>query len=247
LSTDFEQLKKEFKSQGAFSREELLHFYRKQEPGLKETTFRWRIHNLKEKKIIRSISKNEFSLSYKPNFIPNITNRQSEIYSKLKKQFPFIRCCIWSTTFINEFMLHLPGRFLMLIEVDNDATESVFHFLNDLNIKNVFLQPQEKEIEKYIFENTESVIVKSLITKAPIQKIKKNEVPALEKILVDLYCDRKLFNMFQGSELIHIFNNALNHYAVDITTLLHYAGRRGKADDLCIFLTDKTEYKKITQ
>ncbi|WP_425342600.1 DUF6577 family protein [Lunatimonas salinarum] len=33
------------------------------------------------------------------------------IFKKLASEFPFVSICIWSTSVINEFMLHQPGRF----------------------------------------------------------------------------------------------------------------------------------------
>lgn len=243
MAKDFiiEQLKKVFKGRDTFSRDELYHFYSQFEPDLKETTFRWKIFQLKEKKIITPLSRGLFSFEYKPVFKPEISEIERKIYNKIGKQFPTLKQCMWSTKVVSGFMVHQPGRFVTILEVENDALEPVFHFLKDISIHNVFLQPEEKEIKRYVFEAESAIILQSLISKAPTQKIKGITTITIEKMIVDIYCDRKLFNAFQGSELINIINNAFHRYAIDFTKLFSYAKRRRKETDLMEYLLQQTD------
>jgi len=82
VSSNFivEQLKQNFKEQESFSREALYRFYLQFEPELKETTFRWRIFNLKEKNLIQPISRHEFTLNYKPDFKPWIEDAKKRFF-----------------------------------------------------------------------------------------------------------------------------------------------------------------------
>lgn len=239
-----EQLKREFNERESFSREELFDFYRQFEPDLKETTFRWRIYHLKTTKIIASISRGLFTLSYKPTFKPEIRETERKIYTKIKKQFPDLKQCVWTTKIVNEFMLHIPGKFITILQVEKNALEPIYKFLKEQNFLNVFIQPEEKEIERYIFETESAIILQSLISKAPTQKIENVTTTTIEKMLVDLYCDKKLFSAFQGSELVHIINNAYNHYSIDFTKFFGYAKRRRKETDILKYLTDKTDIPK---
>lgn len=243
MAKDFiiEQLKKEFKGRDIFSRDELYQFYSKFEANLKETTFRWRVYHLKEKKIITPLSRGLFSFEYKPLFIPEIDENDKKTYEKIYKQFPTLKQCIWSTKIISEFMLHQPGSFVTILEVESDALEPVFHYLKDINVRNVFLQPNEKEIDRYVFEAESAIILHALISKAPIQRMKKITTITIEKMIVDVFCDKKLFNAFQGSELSNIINNAYHHYAINFTKLFIYAKRRGKESDLREYLSQQTE------
>ncbi|MEY2829924.1 MAG: hypothetical protein RIQ33_1782, partial [Bacteroidota bacterium] len=131
MAKDFkiEQLKKEFKKRQSFSREELFDFYKKFDPELKETTFRWRIYDLKNKQAITTISRGLFSLAFKPTFKPEITKKERSIYFKIVKQFPSLKSCIWSTQIVNEFMLHLPSKFITILQVEKEAIEPVYSFL----------------------------------------------------------------------------------------------------------------------
>lgn len=238
------QLESKFKERESFLREELFDFYRQFEPDLKDSTFRWRIYNLKTEKIITPLSRGLFTLSYKPVFIPEIGDVEKKIFTKVAKQFLGLRQCIWSTKAINEFMLHIPGRYITVLQVDEDALEPVYEFLKEQKYSNVYIQPEEKEIDRYIYESDTAIILQSLITKSPTQKIKTITSITIEKMIVDLYCEKKLYSAFQGGELVHIINNAYNRYSIDFTKLFGYAKRRRKESGLEEFLSTKTDIPK---
>ncbi len=239
-----EQLKQKFKDQELFSREALYNFYLQFEPELKETTFRWRIYNLKQKKIIRPISRTDFTMLYKPVFKRDMGEPEQKISALIEKGFKGLKNSIISTRIINEFMLHQPVRFFILVEVEKEALESVFYYLKDNGIRNVFLQPEEKELQRYVNELDNAIILQSLVSKAPLQTVKQVSTTTLEKLLVDLFCDKKLFYTYQGSEMIFIFNNAYRRYSIDFTKLFSYAQRRNRETGLMDFLTDKTDIPK---
>lgn len=239
-----EQLQQKFKDQESFSREALYDFYLGFEPDLKESTFRWRIYNLKEKNLIRRISRNEFTLTYRPNYKPSIEDTEGRLSLIIDKEFKTLKKAIWSTRIISEFMLHQPIRFFTLIEAEKEALEPVFHFLIDNNVKNVFLQPGEKELHRYISELDNAIVVQPLISKAPLQKVKKVSTVTIEKLLVDLFSDKKLFYTYQGSELVFIFNSIYHKYAIDFTKLFSYAQRRRKEADLKDFISERTDIPK---
>jgi hypothetical protein len=237
-------LREQFQGRQRFSKEELWSFFRRFDPDLKETTFRWRIYDLKAKKIVQSVSKSEYTLNSKPSYEPILDNQMVDMAIKMRKNYPYLHFSIWSTKWLNEFMLHQPGRFLYIVEVESEAVESVFFHFKDNGLNNVFLDPSLAEIERYVSDATDPFIIKSLITKSPTRQIKETSVPTLEKILVDIFSDKVLFNPYQGSELVFIFNQAYDKYALNFTKLFGYARRRGKEDELIKFLNEKTNVSK---
>ncbi|NJM53397.1 MAG: hypothetical protein HC846_08390 [Blastocatellia bacterium] len=64
------QLQDKFEKRGVFSRAELFEFYSEFEPDLKEGTFGWRIYDLKQKNIIKSVGKGIYTLSDKAEYSP---------------------------------------------------------------------------------------------------------------------------------------------------------------------------------
>ena len=208
---------------------------------MKETTFRWRIYQLKNRKVIASIKKGLFTFSLKPVFKPDIDEAGRKISSKIEKQFPDLRYCIWSTKIVHEFMLHIPGKFITILQVERDALEPVYRFLKEEKFRNVYIEPEEKEIERYLYETETAIVLQPLVSKSPTQKVKKVETTTLEKLIVDLNCDKKLFAAYQGDEFFHIINNAYKRYAVDFTKLLYYAKRRRKENELMGIFNNKVD------
>ncbi|PKP19535.1 MAG: hypothetical protein CVU05_11150 [Bacteroidetes bacterium HGW-Bacteroidetes-21] len=159
--------------------------------------------------------------------MPEISSKIKSIHSKLKKEFPYSRICIWNTSSFNEFMIHQPGRFYILIEVDKDAAQSIFFYLKEHKFS-VFIEPTRDLIEKYLPDEKETIIVKSLVTEAPLQTIGRINSPTIEKMLVDIFCDDIIFAAQQGSEMRTIFKEALNKYTVNESRMMRYADRRRK-------------------
>ncbi len=242
-----QELIKTFSEKRWISRDDLLHFYHSFEPDLKTSTFNWRIYSLKEQNVLETVGKGLYSLALKPIFQHGLEPRLKEISNKISKQYPIAKFCVWSTQWLTDLMIHQPGKFLLLVEPEPDAGESVFYFLRDNNYSNVYFHNDISHLDKYIYNNADTVIVKPLLTKAPLEKQKKYLIPSLEKILVDLYCDKAVFASCQGSELIHIFNNAYKKYRLNISRLSGYARRRGREAELKNFILKNTDLKELIQ
>ena len=240
------KLIQEFKDRGSFTREELFDFFKHFEPDLKEGTLAWRIYDLKNKNIIKSLMRGLYSISYKPKYNPEISQELYKIASRISKQFEDIKYCLWETEWLNEFSQHQSGKKMVLVEVEKEFIESFYYELKD-NFKNdIYLNPDEKAINFYISESRQPLIIKNLITRSPIGKRTERRIklqtPLLEKILVDLFAEEKLFYLYQGGELVHIYENAIKSYAINFTKLFSYAKRREKEQDIKTFLTDNIPY-----
>lgn len=233
----------EFKDKESFSRKELFQYFLKSEPDLKEGTFGWRIYDLKHRDVIRQIKKGLYKISYKPKYKPDIDPKLLKLSNLITKNYEKVKICIWNTIWLNEFSRHQFSNNINIVEADKDILESLFYFIKDNGYKNTFLKPDESVIELYISDQNEPIILKSLITRAPITKIAKNKskisVPTLEKILVDIYCDEKMFYFIQGGEMSIVFENMIKKYTLNYSKLFGYAKRRGKEIELKNFLSTR--------
>ncbi len=124
-------------------------------------------------------------------------------------------------------MLHQPGRFYTILEVEKDVMESVFYELKE-KYKDVYLNPTDEILSKYVVNKKDPIIITSLITEAPTEKVDGVVTTTLEKILVDIYSDEIFFGAQQGAELERIYNSVFEKYTVNNTKLLRYANRRNK-------------------
>jgi hypothetical protein len=236
------RLIEEFKNKEAFTREELFQFYHYFEPELKEGTFGWRIYDLKNRDIIKPLKRGLYVISYKPKYKPDISHNLLKIAKQLSEKFDEVKHCVWDTIWINEFVQHQTSKSTLFIEVEKGFEESFFYALKDNLHRDVFLNPDEKAIDLYVAESNQSVIVKKLLTRAPLMKQTEKNVtfytPSLEKILVDLFAEESLFYYLQGGELMHIFENALSNYTINFTKLFSYAKRREREHEIKQFMTN---------
>ena len=240
--TDFYErlLKDRFKDRKSFSREDLLDFYLEYEPDIKNATFGWRIFDLRQKGIIRSIAKGVYALSGKPEYKPNPSEKARKIARLFVRKLSGSNYCISETSWLNEFSIHQTNTSAIILEVEKDLLESAFFTLKN-EIKDLYLQPGPKEMEIYVLEKEDPVVLKSLISRSPTQEERdKNlsiNLPQLEKLLVDVYCDRQIYFFYSGVELRNIFNNAFDRYTVNLSRLRNYAKRRGKGTEVEAFIS----------
>jgi hypothetical protein len=220
-----------------------MEFYEAIEPEVKKTTVNWRIYNLVKEGILARVGRGRFSLGKSDAYIPELSSKLSSVHKKIKVDFPFLKVCLWSTSVFNEFMLHQPGKYYQLIEVEKDALESIFFYLKDRNYS-VFMEPSEQLIRKYMIDEKEPWIVKSLVSEAPIQQINGVPTVTIEKLLVDIFCDPVIFNAQQGSEMNRIFHEAFEKYTVSESKMLRYASRRRKKNELDDFLNEVSKYRQ---
>jgi hypothetical protein len=220
-----------------------MDFYRSKDQEVKTTTVNWRIYKLVQEGIITRVSRGEFKLGFGKSYFPGLSNKQISLYRKLKNEFPFLSICIWNTSAINEFMLHQPGRFYNLVEVEKEGMESLFYFLKDKNMP-VYLDPSPELIRRYVTDEKNPWIVKLLVSESPTQEINGITTVTLEKILVDIFCDPLLFDAQQGSEMDQIFKESFEKYGISESKMLRYASRRRKKQELEIYLNEISIYRQ---
>lgn len=188
-----------------------------------------------QKKIIERVGRGLYQLGSRKEFNPIITNEIKMMYNSLTSKFPFAEFCIWQTSIINRLSQHISSHNMLLVEVEKEIAESVFYFIQENFNTPTFINPTEETLNLYVRNKPNSIIIKHIVTEAP--KIEVNEVTtiSIEKLLVDLFIDKEIFQSYQGHELKHIFINAYNAYSINDSKLIRYASRRGKKDQLVEF------------
>jgi hypothetical protein len=198
------------------------------EPELKYSTLKWRLYSLKEQGLIKNTGRGLYALGSKLPIFHAPINRKIRLMNNLiKEEFPYLNFSIWSTQWLSDYMLHQPMSYITLVDVDPDASSSVFNKLKDKwgNTK-VLYRPTAEEFDRYAVGVQNLIIVKDLISEAPIEKIEGVSIPMLEKIIVDIFTEKNIFAAFNGKELSIIFNELDSRYSISRTKLLRYARRR---------------------
>jgi hypothetical protein len=161
----------------------------------------------------------------------------------MEKQFPNMEACIWNTEFLSNFMNLMPNVSYTFVEVNSFYLEIVYDYLRNI-FDNVLINPTEKEISYYA-NRFDSIIVRKLITRAPLLKPYSNVIgnnkdikprssliykQTIEKTIVDIYVDRNRFSIYY--EIDSIIFDLLKTYTVNFQKLFRYAYYRGVEKEL---------------
>ena len=178
----------------------------------------------------------------KKKFTPIASPVLENIVSEIGDSFPYVRSIVWETRILHEFMIHQPWVNFIIVETEKDARESFFNRLTKSHTGKVFVSPDRLTLEKYVIQQSEPIIVSNLISRTPKgQRGKIVTYAKIEKILVDLLIDNDKYYIYQGQELINIFENVFKVYQINETSLKRYAERRNAVQKLRYFIEDQTK------
>ena len=219
-----------FKESEKLSKQKLVGSIKKDFPAWSDNTINMYLSKLKKEGIINAPSRGIYEMESNIPFKPNISNSLKRIFNKVKREFPYISFCIWDTVWLNDFMRHQPFKHYLVMEVEKDASESVFTFLTG-TIKNVFFNPDEEIFDRYIHNQDEILIVKNMVSESPMIENEKIIIPALEKLLVDMLIDRALFSA-QQNEKEFIMRSAMENVTLNELKMRRYAIRRNREKEI---------------
>lgn len=201
-------------------------FYRWYSPDIPISTVKGRIRALIDKGILRRTGYGRYRFGEKTEFLPNVYRKTQEIARTMHRRFPYVDYCQWDLDAANAFAQHLLNIQLFFVDVERDATDAVYREIRDRYRNTVLYRNISEELPYY----DGCIVVRNLVSDAPIVVVYGLPMAPIEKILVDFALD-SLFP-FQNIELYHIFENALSSYTVNINRMLRYAGRRGRRDTI---------------
>jgi len=229
---DTEKIRQYFENKEFISFQDIENYYRTGESEIPYTTINWRIYKLVQLGILQRVGKGLYQLGKATIFVPPINNKMQKIETLLNKRFPFVKYCQWDLSRINAFAHHLINFNVSFVDVEKDAVHSAYYILKEKFPKVMAVQ----NLYDGFSEFNNYIIVRPLITEAPIQTTEKIHTATLEKILVDLAVDKE-FISFQGSEIYAIFESAMGQYTVNQNTLLRYAARKNKKEEIKKIIT----------
>jgi hypothetical protein len=161
----------------------------------------------------------EFELNIEPT---------KKIIKLLIEKFPLLEFSCWSTEQIKGFFHHLPSQFVTFIYTDKDFLQSIKDFLIEKNY-NVYLNPHKVEVEKFVELKTQTIILRPSISSFILKE--KNQAK-IEKILVDLFMEKKKMDFIDEEEYKKIFSNVIISYRINIAEMLDYSHHRKIKDEI---------------
>ena len=219
-----DNIKRAFQAKKLLTKSELLAWLEVECPDASQETLKWRIHDLKSKGILESPGRGVYRLAIREDFRPVFSNLSKRIAATMERELPLVNVCIWETRWLNAWMEFQPAANWILVEAEKDALGSIFKHLTGMTGK-VFLQPNRSVMELYVLSLNEAVIVKPLVSEAPLMREGNITTAAPEKMLVDIVAEPDIFVAQQG-ELDQIFENMYSQILIHHNRLLRYARRR---------------------
>ena len=218
-----------------FTKKELANLLHSNNLAQTDNAFRQLVYKLTQAGMLQSPKRALYTTRIKPKFNIAPDNFITKTRRLFTGSYSEIKYCIWSSSWLHEFMVHQPFSFFYIFETEDDMLETTFNLFSD-NKKEAFLKPNKNLIENYISRIEKPVVIDKLPSRSPLIEQGKNYFPSLEKILVDIFCNTKLFSFYQGNEMNNIFVNATKKYYINYSSLLSYATNRGKKQEIKNYL-----------
>lgn len=217
------------------STQQLLEFYQTFEPNIKVTTLRWRIYHLKQAGIIYNQKRGLYALQEKKAFLPKPTEKMQNLAQQIQTKYPYVNFSIYPSEWLSDLTEHVYQTRNIILEVDADALNSVFHFVKG-QYPNVYLSPDKGIYDLYISPLEENIIVNRLYVDAPLNRVNGNyHIPKLEKLLVELITNEPIILPIGESEVKTVVTNAREKYNINFSTLLRYSKKRRAEKQLFVF------------
>lgn len=232
----------QFKNQPHFTRQEIQDFLLKENPGLNDGTFGWRIHDLKKKNVIQKIKAGIYTVHVKKEFLLQQEKSLWRFLFNFGKDAGYPKICIWNTQVLGRLSEHHNHKNLIILEVDPTAIDHIYNCLRESIKYFPYINGVDTSVPAPEDTSKRPVVIKRLIPRSPIKTVYLDLIdfpfPTLEKILVDILMETNTKDELQRSQLIEVFDNALSTYIIDFSKLYNYANRRGKLADIKVFIQE---------
>ena len=191
----------------------------------------WYLGKLCRNGKLRRVGRGFYTLQSANTFIVKANAKARALYRSISGQYPFADFCIYSANVITPLLHDMMPNNTLYVETNRDTTQSVFDMLLPKYNGRIFLAPTKEIATTYIDFSKENIIVKPLVTEAPLALDGKVPIPMLEKLLVDTRVDADFYYL-HGYENLEMLRTAISHYDVNQTRLLRYADRRNAKDSI---------------
>ena len=199
--------------------------------GIGREKLSWYLGKLCRMDKLRRVGRGIYTIQSANTFVVKANAKARLLYRSLSGQYPFADFCVYSANVITPLLHDMMPNNTIYVETNRDTIQSVFDMLLPKYKGRLFLAPTKEIATTYIDFSKENIIVKPLVTEAPLAFDGKVPVPTLEKLLVDTRMDADYYYL-HGYENLEMLRTAISHYGVNRNRLLRYADRRNAKDSI---------------
>jgi hypothetical protein len=147
----------------------------------------------------------------------------AKIIREVKKAFPLLDFCCWSTIQFNPFALHLVAQPTIFLYAESDTLETVAESLRDAGW-NAWANPKQKDVERFVRPSDKTVVLRPAISKQPVAS---DHLAPIEKALVDLMVESSKLQLMDSGEVQRIFDTVLRSGIIQLPVIIGYSEIRG--------------------
>ena len=229
----------------SYRRSDLISLLKQEHGGLKENTYSWAIGNMLKDGILQRTGWGYYVLAkkeQKPPYVPPYSVESQTIRFLVSNQFPQLGFTIFETTLLNEFLNHLIAKNTVYVQTERRFFNEVFDFLKWNTDRFVLYRPSAKQYSLYF--RTNMIVVQDWISEAPLNPKVPHDI-TMEKMLVDIYCERDRTILYNTAEYPDIVWDVYDRYPVDTVRLLRYARRRHREAEIAEYIPEQYRIKKF--
>ncbi len=219
----------------SYSRTDVIAILKQERGGYRDNSYIWTVGALVKDGILQHDGRNQYSLpgKRKKPYVPLYSVAAQTIQFQVANRFPLTGFTVFESILLKEFLNHLIARNTIFVQVNRPLGAFVFDFLREYTEKPVLYRPSSKDFNKYW--KPDSIVVLDWTSEAPLNPSAPHDI-TIEKMLVDIFCDKSIRVVYSSAEYPTIVQDAYERYPVDTVRLLRYARRRHREKEIGAFL-----------
>ncbi|HHT55323.1 MAG TPA: hypothetical protein GX012_02045 [Acholeplasma sp.] len=224
-----------YKNKKFIFKEDLENDIKKQYGYKKDSSVRWKIHELEKSKTITKINNTHFYNGYLKPFEPALESKElMNIKKTLTEKYSSLEIVVFESSLLNEWINHQVSKNIIFVQVEKYYTENIFNYLKENTNVKILFEPSKDDFYRYAENNT--VVVTSIVTRSP--RNLKNYTIKLEKLIVDIFSSDLIQEFISSSEFDSLIETLFTKYKINIKTTLSYAKRRLLDDRVYKYIED---------
>ncbi len=239
----FEEIDDYLEPETIYTHAELVNFIKMHYPYVSQSSYHWGINSMMKCGKLARIGYDQYRKAdgTELEYAPSYTKSTQTLIKRIAKKNPDITFIVFETDLLSEFLEQPVLDSIVFIQIDKTHTEAVLRFLQERCNYHLLLRPSKKDFE--VYKRSGCIVIMNLISESPLKYSHPHDIH-IEKMLVDVYCDKVIRGLFHDDIIEKLFYKADELYTIDKPGLLRYANRRGKKEDIAGLASKIFEHEK---
>ena len=228
----YEATSKKLEAGHRYSHQELIKLLKNNYPQMRDSSYHWAVCGMLKSGSLTKIARNVYVVQNerkKPVYRPAYSDLAAKLISQVSDKYPSVHFTVFETALMNDFLNLLVAQNTVYIQMEKDVSIFVFRFLQELGYDHLIYKPNKDDYALYW--KKDCIVVTDLISEAPLSASAPHEI-CLEKMLVDMYCDKLISSAYRKSEYPEMLKQAMKTYHIEPAKMMRYARRRGREDEI---------------